>query len=76
MSPSFLRHQSNSRFFLPFFLIQITAITNRYLVRSRFTATAIVYTEGGELRCWDELLPDALEMIFKKLSLQDMDSLE
>ncbi|KAI3906698.1 hypothetical protein MKW92_011496 [Papaver armeniacum] len=28
--------------------------------------------EGGEFRSWDELLPDALGLIFKKLSLQDI----
>ncbi|MCL7023964.1 hypothetical protein MKW94_014554 [Papaver nudicaule] len=32
----------------------------------------IVDMEGGELRGWDELLPDALGLIFKKLSLQDI----
>ncbi|KAI3901799.1 hypothetical protein MKW98_013914 [Papaver atlanticum] len=28
--------------------------------------------KGGELRCWDEPLPDALRLIFKKLSLPDI----
>ncbi|XP_010267277.1 PREDICTED: F-box protein FBW2-like [Nelumbo nucifera] len=28
--------------------------------------------EGGEFRCWDELIPDALGLIFKNLSLQEI----
>ncbi|KAF8404627.1 hypothetical protein HHK36_009515 [Tetracentron sinense] len=28
--------------------------------------------EGGELRCWDELIPDALGQIFSNLSLQEI----
>ncbi|KAL1833608.1 hypothetical protein ACET3Z_003259 [Daucus carota] len=28
--------------------------------------------EGGNLRCWDELLPDALGLIFKNLSIQEV----
>ncbi|XP_058087029.1 F-box protein FBW2-like [Magnolia sinica] len=27
---------------------------------------------GGEIRCWEELIPDALELIFSNLSLQDL----
>ncbi|XP_042475905.1 F-box protein FBW2-like [Macadamia integrifolia] len=27
--------------------------------------------EGGEIRCWDELIPDALGLIFSKLSLKE-----
>ncbi|KAL5992519.1 hypothetical protein ACLOJK_013438 [Asimina triloba] len=27
---------------------------------------------GTEIRCWDDLLPDALELIFRKLSLQEL----
>ena len=28
--------------------------------------------EGGDFRCWDELLPDALGLIFRNLSLEEV----